>query len=178
MESFKRESRGQNRGRSGLCAPACAFFLFAARGRADIARLAELAKADRQPALALTDTDNMFGALEFSEKMAAPASSRSSAAPRDRFRRRAARSAQSRSCAQVAAPGAARRARGGLSQPDAADLARVPGNAAERASASEIRLARRRERRPDRADRRAGRRCSIRRSRPGSTISRPRAATS
>src|SRR5438270_11874155 len=36
-----------------------------------IARLAELAKADRQPALALTDTDNMFGALEFSDKMAA-----------------------------------------------------------------------------------------------------------
>ena len=35
-----------------------------------IARLAELAKADRQPALALTDTDNMFGALEFSEKIA------------------------------------------------------------------------------------------------------------
>jgi DNA polymerase III subunit alpha len=35
-----------------------------------IARLAELAKSDRQPALALTDTDNMFGALEFSEKMA------------------------------------------------------------------------------------------------------------
>jgi DNA polymerase-3 subunit alpha len=33
-------------------------------------RLAELAKKDRQPALALTDTDNMFGALEFSEKMA------------------------------------------------------------------------------------------------------------
>ncbi len=36
----------------------------------NIARLAELAKADRQPALALTDTDNMFGALEFSDKMA------------------------------------------------------------------------------------------------------------
>ena len=35
-----------------------------------IARLAELAKKDRQPALALTDTDNMFGALEFSEKLA------------------------------------------------------------------------------------------------------------
>ena len=29
-----------------------------------------LPKKDRQPALALTDTDNMFGALEFSEKMA------------------------------------------------------------------------------------------------------------
>src|SRR5258707_11106250 len=34
-------------------------------------RLSELAKADRQPALALHDTDNMFGALEFSDKMAA-----------------------------------------------------------------------------------------------------------
>src|SRR5205823_7666863 len=41
------------------------------QGALPIARLAELAKADRQPALALTDTDNMFAALEFSEKMAA-----------------------------------------------------------------------------------------------------------
>src|SRR4051794_6166274 len=40
-------------------------------GALPVARLAELAKADRQPALALTDTDNMFGALEFSEKLAA-----------------------------------------------------------------------------------------------------------
>ena len=40
-------------------------------GALTIARLAELAKADHQPALALTDTDNMFGALEFSEKLAA-----------------------------------------------------------------------------------------------------------
>ncbi|HEV3395972.1 MAG TPA: DNA polymerase III subunit alpha, partial [Xanthobacteraceae bacterium] len=40
-------------------------------GALPIARLAELAKADRQPVLALTDTDNMFGALEFSDKMAA-----------------------------------------------------------------------------------------------------------
>src|SRR6266481_2024646 len=39
-------------------------------GALTIARLAEVAKADRQPALALTDTDNMFGALEFSDKMA------------------------------------------------------------------------------------------------------------
>src|SRR4029079_11582885 len=38
-------------------------------GALTIARLADLAKADKQPALALTDTDNMFGALEFSEKM-------------------------------------------------------------------------------------------------------------
>src|SRR6476659_3974879 len=39
-------------------------------GALTIARLAELAKADQQPALALTDTDNMFGALEFSDKLA------------------------------------------------------------------------------------------------------------
>ena len=39
-------------------------------GALTIARLAELAKKDKQPALALTDTDNMFGALEFSEKIA------------------------------------------------------------------------------------------------------------
>jgi len=41
------------------------------QGSVTIAKLAELAKADKQPALALTDTDNMFGALEFSEKLAA-----------------------------------------------------------------------------------------------------------
>jgi DNA polymerase III subunit alpha len=39
-------------------------------GALPIARLAELAKTDRQPALALTDTDNMFGVLEFSDKLA------------------------------------------------------------------------------------------------------------
>ena len=39
-------------------------------GAIQLARLAELAKADKQAALALTDTDNMFGVLEFSEKMA------------------------------------------------------------------------------------------------------------
>jgi DNA polymerase-3 subunit alpha len=39
-------------------------------GALSIAKLAALASADRQPALALTDTGNLFGALEFSEKMA------------------------------------------------------------------------------------------------------------
>src|SRR5258707_2198145 len=39
-------------------------------GALPIARLAELAKADSQAAVALTDTNNMFGALEFSDKMA------------------------------------------------------------------------------------------------------------
>jgi DNA polymerase-3 subunit alpha len=38
-------------------------------GALTIGKLVELAKADRQPALALTDTDNMFGALEFSDKL-------------------------------------------------------------------------------------------------------------
>ncbi len=40
------------------------------KGSIKIGKLADLAKADRQPALALTDSDNMFGALEFSDKMA------------------------------------------------------------------------------------------------------------
>src|ERR1700729_1094063 len=40
------------------------------KGSIKIAKLGELAKADRQPALGLTDADNMFGALEFSDKMA------------------------------------------------------------------------------------------------------------
>src|SRR6202171_1160008 len=40
------------------------------KGSIKIQKLGELAKADRQPALALTDTANMFGALEFSAKMA------------------------------------------------------------------------------------------------------------
>ena len=39
-------------------------------GALPIGKLAEFAKADHQPALALTDTDNMFGVLEFSEKLA------------------------------------------------------------------------------------------------------------
>ena len=40
------------------------------RGAMKVQKLAELAKADREPALALTDTDNLFGALEFSDKLA------------------------------------------------------------------------------------------------------------
>ncbi|MBN9580777.1 MAG: DNA polymerase III subunit alpha [Afipia sp.] len=40
------------------------------RGSITIGKLLDLAKADHQPALALTDNDNMFGALEFSEKLA------------------------------------------------------------------------------------------------------------
>src|ERR671917_728744 len=39
-------------------------------GALKIGDLAKHAAADRQPALALTDTNNLFGALEFSEKLA------------------------------------------------------------------------------------------------------------
>ncbi|MCG7393909.1 DNA polymerase III subunit alpha [Microvirga sp. ACRRW] len=39
-------------------------------GALKIAQLQKLAAADKQPAIALTDTNNLFGALEFSEKMA------------------------------------------------------------------------------------------------------------
>src|SRR5215203_2834548 len=39
-------------------------------GALKVADLAKLAAADKQPALALTDTNNLFGALEFSEKLA------------------------------------------------------------------------------------------------------------
>jgi DNA polymerase-3 subunit alpha len=40
-------------------------------GAIGIGKLVQLAKADGQPALALTDTDNLFAALEFSDKAAA-----------------------------------------------------------------------------------------------------------
>src|SRR5208282_4170735 len=39
-------------------------------GELSIETLAKLAKADAMPALAITDTNNLFGALEFSEKLA------------------------------------------------------------------------------------------------------------
>ncbi len=39
-------------------------------GALAIETLAKLAKADAMPALAITDTNNLFGALEFSEKLA------------------------------------------------------------------------------------------------------------
>ena len=39
-------------------------------GALTIGKLAKMATADAQPALAITDTNNLFGALEFSEKLA------------------------------------------------------------------------------------------------------------
>ena len=125
------------------------------KGSIKIAKLGELAKADRQPALALTDTDNMFGALEFSDKMAGygiqpivgcelaidfgdSGSERAQRAGRDAVANRAAGGARTR-----------------LSQPDAAELAGVPGNADPPIAAYQVRLAERRCRGSDRADRRS-----------------------
>ena len=39
-------------------------------GALPLGRLLDLAKADKQPALGVADTNNLFGALEFSEKAA------------------------------------------------------------------------------------------------------------
>src|ERR1700731_3657120 len=39
-------------------------------GTMAVAKLARLALADAMPALAITDSNNLFGALEFSEKLA------------------------------------------------------------------------------------------------------------
>ena len=105
-------------------------------GALPIGKLAEFAKADKQPALALTDTDNMFGALEFSEKLAgygiqpivgcalAVDFGDEARDPRLAGRARA-----------LAAHRAACRARGRLPQPDAALLAGLPRNAADRKAA-------------------------------------------
>ena len=38
-------------------------------GALTIAKLGSFAKADKMPALAITDVNNLFGALEFSEKI-------------------------------------------------------------------------------------------------------------
>jgi DNA polymerase-3 subunit alpha len=48
-------------------------------GATMVATIAKMAAADGQPALALTDTNNLFGALEFSEKLAGAGCSRSRA---------------------------------------------------------------------------------------------------
>ena len=127
------------------------------KGSIKIAKLGELAKADRQPALALTDTDNMFGALEFSDKMAGygiqPIVGCELAVdfgdhdPNARNAHRAGTVAHRAACG----------ARARLSQPDAAQFARVPGDAGPPDAAYQARLAGRRCRGPDRADRRAGR---------------------
>ena len=127
------------------------------KARSPIARLAELAKADKQAALALTDTDNMFGALEFSEKLSRrrhPADRRLRAGRR--FRRHRPRRRATATCRParerivlLAAREAGYRSLMRLS------LARLPRHAAERAAAAQARMAGGRDRRHHRAHRRA-----------------------
>src|SRR5262249_7920867 len=129
-------------------------------GALTIARLCELAKADRQPALALTDTDNMFGALEFSDKMAAAGIHPIVGCARAGAFSRPDPPAPARGSPGAARPPADRspgRARKRLPQPDAAQFPRLSRNGAERAAASAARLARGRDRGFDRADGRPGR---------------------
>ena len=127
------------------------------KGSIKIQKLGELAKADRQPALALTDTDNMFGALEFSDKMAGygiqPIIGCELAVDFGDQDPECAQRARRSAVADRAAGGA--RAR--LSQPDAAEFARVPGNAGPSGAAHQVRMAAGRGRGLDRADRRPGR---------------------
>src|SRR3981189_2722424 len=124
------------------------------KGSIKIQKLGELAKADRQPALALTDTDNMFGALEFSDKMVGygiqPIIGCELAVDfgdQDPNARNAPAAGPSRIVLLAA--------RQRLSQPDAAQLAGVSRNAGPSGPAHKIRMAAGRRRRPDRPDRRA-----------------------
>ena len=79
--------------------------------------------------MALTDTDNMFGALEFSEKLAGYGIQPIVGCALAIDFGDETRDPRSRAGAGVAADRAARGPRGGLPQPDAAQLPRLPGNA-------------------------------------------------
>ncbi len=124
-------------------------------GAITIGKLAELAKKDHQPALALTDNDNMFGALEFSDKVAGygiqPIVGCALAVD---FGDQESGSRSILTAAGAAHPAGG--ARGGLPQPDAAELARVSRDADAPGAAHQAFLARGRDRRPDCADRRTG----------------------
>ena len=93
-------------------------------GALTIETLAKLAKADDMPALAITDTNNLFGALEFSEKLAKlwRAADHRRADDR-RFRRRAALAPRAAASGGGARADRADRAeRGRLPQSDASRL--------------------------------------------------------
>jgi DNA polymerase III, alpha subunit len=112
------------------------------KGSIKIQKLGELAKADRQPALALTDTDNMFGALEFSDKMAGYGIQ-----PIIGCELAVDFGDQDPSARNALAAGPARivllaaRARARLSQPDAAELAGVFGDAGPSVAPHQVRMA-------------------------------------
>ncbi len=141
-------------------------------GALTIARLAELAKKDRQPALALTDTDNMFGALEFSEKLAGYGIQPivGCALGIDFGDQESRNPALEQNWPRIVLLAAAR---GGLSQPDAAVLARLSRYLAAGTAAPHARGACRRNQRPDRAQRRSertARRRDCRRPEPAGAV--------
>ena len=134
-------------------------------GALTIARLADLAKADKQPALALTDTDNMFGALEFSEKMAGagiqPIVGCALAIDFGDQRSRSARNASADAeRARIVLLAAREDGYRSLMRLNSRAFLETPR---ERAAAPQARMARGRDRRPDRAHRRPERpaRCAI-----------------
>src|SRR5580700_1634687 len=122
------------------------------KGSIKIAKLGELAKADRQPALALTDTDNMFGALEFSDKMAGYGIQ-----PIVGCELAVDFGDQDPNARNAMANRSTGRARARLPQPDASQFPRVSGNADTPDPAHQVRVAGGPGRRPDRADWRPGR---------------------
>ena len=127
-------------------------------GALSIEALAKLAKADSMPALAITDSNNLFGALEFSEKLA-----KSGVQPIigaqltvDFADAPASRLAPRRDAGRARAARLHRAGRSGLSRADAARLARLARPQGRRRAAYRLRCARRR-RGPHRPHRRAGR---------------------
>ena len=89
-------------------------------GALKIADLAKLAAADKQPALALTDTNNLFGALEFSEKLAGLGIQPIAGIAALGLLRGAGPDRRARAAAAGDQHRAPRADRGGLPQPDAA----------------------------------------------------------
>ena len=160
--SFREASVERRDFRSWLRASARAFVLFAARGRAARSRGWPNSPRPTASPRSRSPTPTTCSARSSSPtRWRRPASSRSSAA-RSRStsatRTTAPRPAGARQRgARPAAHRAARRARGGLPQPDAAQLARLSGPCRQRAAARQARLARRRLRGADRAHRRTGR---------------------
>ena len=140
-------------------------------GALKIADLAKLAAADRQPALALTDTDNLFGALEFSEKLA-----EKGIQPIAGMQLSVQFEAPDPAARVAAGPGGEPRAfgaeRGGLRQPDAACEPGLFRRAARRRAAHRRAAPRGARRRSHRADRRAV--GTARRRAPARRPARPR----
>ncbi len=123
-------------------------------GAMSIGKLASFAGADAMPALAITDTNNLFGALEFSEKLAKagiqPIIGIQLCVDFGDGAQLSARGGEDEAGRAPARP--ARPGRGRLPQPDAPRLARLARSGAGRAAAHHLRPACGPQPRADRAD--------------------------